>query len=207
ASAGATILLAVLTVAAILTKPSAVILLPVFLGWLFLEKNPAGIGGWQRIRAGLLYFGIVGAMLTAYAFANQVRFGFFGLSGMTGSVIYWHVHPITRLESGIYPEIKAEMKPAFLTYLKQHDADRAYDGDWAVPGRGGPKGPGVIVRAYAQTHGQGSLFRRENEIFEKLAIEAIRARPLEYLSLSMKGIHDLWSKGLSAWYGWHLLPT
>jgi hypothetical protein len=202
-----TALLALLSVAAILTKPSAVILLPVFLGWLLLAEVSAGSGGPRRLpRAAVVYFGIVGTLLATYAYENHRRFGFFGLSGMDGFVLYWHVHPLTRLDSGLYPEIKAEMRPFFQKYLEEHAEKGDYDGDWAVHGRLAMKSPATVVAAYAQNHGQGSVFRRENEIFKALALEAIRYRSRDYLILSLRGVRSLWSNGLIFWYDRQLLP-
>ena len=199
--------LALLSVAAILTKPSAVILLPVFLGWLLLARVRAGLGGTPGLaQAAGVYLGIVGCLLGTYAYVNHRRFGFFGLSGMDGFVLYWHVHPLTRLDAGVYAEIKAEMRPFFQRYLEEHAEKGDYDGNWAVHGRLPAQSPAEIVKAYAQSHGEGSLFRRENEIFKRLALEAIRYRPRDYLILSLKGIRSLWNNGLNFWYTWQLLP-
>ena len=212
-SHGLTLLLALISVAAILTKPSGIVLWPAFLGWAVMAglMSAERSGGARRlVRAVGLYFGLSASLLIAYAAANSARFGFFGLSGMDGFVLYWHVHPLTRLDSGLYPEIKKELRTFFPQYLEAHAEKKDYLGNWAVWGSlppGATTSPAAVVRAYAETHGEGSMARRQNEIFKALALEAIRYRPREYLALSLRGVRSLWEDGLGFWYRHELLSV
>jgi hypothetical protein len=214
ASPKAAACLALVAIANILTKPSAVILVPVFLAWLAISAATSGAGSKKALlRAAAVYVCMIAAALGIYATMSLRTFGSFEVTSMGGISLYWHVHPLTNLDGPAFPEIKTELKRFFPLYLSKYAEKGKASGDWAVFGstnRGlradfGDESPGKVVSAYALWHGSGSLIHRQNEIFRRLSIEGIRAHPLAYVLLSLRGVYRLVADGLTFSY-WPRLP-
>lgn len=203
-SAASDAAIGLLVVANILSKQSAVVLVPVFLLWLGLQVAPAPGLRWRKAaRAAGIFLATILLGLLPYAAAMKQRYGYFQLSSLTGHSLFWQMNQLLVVERGAYPEIKAEMRPFYSIYRDKYVRRGINLGDWAVWGAPraelkddfGSWSPARAVRRYAIGHGEGSLFHRIDRIYLDLSREAIRAHPLEYLALSLRSADELVREG------------
>ena len=202
------VLLGLLAVANILTKSSAIVLVPGFLLWRLADREI----GWSLSRlwkASRWFAATVAILLGIYIAAGYRALGFFPLSSMTGHALYYQVNPLTVFDTGAYPEIKRELKTFFPLYLEKYWHRGQNLGNWAIWGY--PESPSVVrdfgsqsparaIQDYIAKHPSGPPFPQADRIFRELSFEAIRAHPRDYVALSFRSLWSLLVHGLSFTY-------
>ncbi len=94
----------------------------------------------------------------------------FSLSNFDGYNLYAQVAHLTKLDGGIYPEIKSDMKTYLPTYVEKYANKGEYALNWVIYGSAsdemlaqiGPRSPIVSVNEYL---GANSNMQRANKIF------------------------------------------
>ena len=204
-----TAFLGLLTLVAILTKPSAIVLVPAVMAGLAAGRWASPQRAWKNVMKPLVvYSAVVVSVIVGYMTVFYGRFGSFQIASMTGFSLYWNVNRLTDLDGPAYPEVKRELRKFFPAYLEKHKKYGENLGDWAVWGSSSPEierelgkqNPEKVVRAYVQTHGTGSVFHRMDRVFLDLAVEGIRAHPLKYILMSFQSTLGLLRNGLTFSY-------
>jgi|GEM_PF-6092201 len=198
--------MALVTLANIFVKPSAMpmtILALIFFVSLHLFQSVSV----KRFAAHMLcYCGVVGIGLFSYMSAFEDRFGNFSLSNFDGYNLYAQVAHLTKLDGGIYPEIKSDMKTYLPTYVEKYANKGEYALNWVIYGSAsdemlaqiGPRSPIVSVNEYL---GANSNMQRANKIFRELSIEGITENPLSYVKLTIKTFLNLIRQSFSTKFG------
>ena len=202
------VLLGLLAVMNILTKSSAIVLIPTFLVWRLMD--PTVGRSWSRlVKASGAFAVTVVVLLGVYGVAGYVTLGVLPFSSMTGHALYYHVNPLTVTDGGEYPEIKAELRLFFPRYIEKYWSRGINLGNWAIWGIAespevardfGSQSPASAVKNYIRRNPSGPFFVEKDRIFRDLSYEAIRNHPGEYLSLSIRSLRELIVDGLSFSY-------
>lgn len=202
-----TLALALLIVAATLTRPPAIVLvggaMVCFAGLAVHARRTA------LVHAAVV-MAIVAVGMAGYGLAFKERYGSFGLTNFTGYNLFAHFGHRTVLDSGKYPDIKKELAAFLPRYVARYSARGIYKGNWLVFGSRdrtltadfGEQSPARVVAAYARRmKSTESQTARMNRIYMDLAVEAIRAHPTEYVWYSLGRAARVATKGLSLTYG------
>src|SRR5215471_8514621 len=202
------VLLGLLAVLNILTKTSAIVLIPTYFVWRLMD--PAVGRSWSRlVKASAAFAATVVILLGIYGAAGYRRLGFLPFSSMTGHALYYHVNPLTVTEGGEYPEIKSELRRFFPRYLEKYWSRGVNLGNWAIWGITessevahdfGSQSPANAVKDYIRRHPSGPRFPQKDRIFRDLSYEAIRSHPARYIALSIDSLRELIVDGLSFSY-------
>ncbi len=208
-SAALTTLFAVLTLLAVFTKPTAVVLVGAVLAGFAVHRWLSPPWTWREVlKRCALYTAVVVVGVLGYMAVFFQRFGSFQIASMTGFALYWNVNPLTDLGGPAHPEVKRELMKFFPLYLDRYASRGRNLGDWVVWGSLTPEierdfgrqSPEKVVRAYVQTHGSGSVLHRMDRVFMDLAMEGIRAHPIRYLAMSVSSTLGLLEDGLTFSY-------
>lgn len=194
-----------LTVFNILVKPSAMAFLPVIpiwytLVWLFNRDRLGAV-----LRGCAVCIAVVAGLLGGYMTAFEDRYGTFGLSHFDGFNLYAQVGHLTVLDRGPYPEIKAEMAMFMPLYVEKYANNRRYAWNWLIYSSSneemkadfGERSPVRSVIRYLGTQAMGPT----NAVLRDLAVEGIKAHPLQYLDLSVYTLGTLMVGGYNFTYG------
>jgi hypothetical protein len=205
------IILALLTFLGIVVKPTAVILVPAIAVWLLaarLVKEELAIK--NVLKLFLLYLVPVALLVGGYMSIYRARYGYYGLSAMTGLALYAHVGHLTNLDSKLYPEVISELNKILPIYHRNYAGEEFEMGDWFAYGSikrereyldFGNVSPRSIVHEYAsRLPGPESTFRKEERILRDLAIDGIKAHPGKYLRHVGRSLRRLLVDGFTAKY-------
>lgn len=199
----------------ILSKPSAVVLLPAtiilyaFHAWRLRRDRPVPV-----MLVGVVSVALMAGGLLGYAAAYKARYGTFNLTSFEGYNLFSHVGHLVDLDGPAYPDLKRELAPVMKLYREKYVAKGLMEPNWLVFGSFndalradfGDKSPAGIISAYAQrTTGRGDLFA-VNKIYYDLSVEGIRAHPREYLAHAWKSFKFLFGAGYGFIY-YQFLPS
>ncbi|MBX9775404.1 MAG: hypothetical protein K2Y71_13470 [Xanthobacteraceae bacterium] len=193
-------LLALVVVLNFLSKPSAIILLPIvfFLYvffWLMEHEHR-----WRLVRSTAIFLMLTVGAIIGYASAYKVKFGVFSISQFEGYNLLSHVGHLIDLESAVHRELKENLRPVIETYRKKYASAGNYRPNWIVFGSFddelradfGDKSPASIISAYIK---RNKMRETQNEIYSALAWEGIRAHPIEYLRFVAASFYRLFREG------------
>jgi hypothetical protein len=208
-------LIAVLVFINILAKPSAIILLPATIilyaahTWRLRRVEPRRI-----LSTGFLSIALALTLILSYSTWFKVRYGSFALSHFEGYNLFSHVGHLIDLDGPAYPELKRDLAPIMTVYRDKYVARGTLEPNWLVYGSVnqelkndfGDVSPASLIVAYVRrTKGHIDL-AAVNKIFLDLAIEGIRAHPLDYLKYVWASFYRLFHDGYGFIY-YQYLPS
>ncbi len=207
-----TLALTGLTIANVLVKPTAIVLVPITgLAYLMFRLRDPRLPWRTVLRQVALAVALVIAFQAAYASAYAVRFGRFATSAFTGSALFSQVGHLVDLDAPTHLELKAELRRILPRYVTSYVSRGVHEPNWLVFGSlddrlrrdFGDLSPGRSVREYVVRHRDPArTFQQQlDDLFKELAVEGIRAHPGSYLSLACSDFVRLFRDGLGPFYG------
>ena len=211
ASRWAAVGMAALVFANIITKPSAAVLivatLLLLLGALGLAIHPEARRR-VAVNAAIFLFLVLGGLL-GYMAAYQGKYGAFALSGFQGWNLFSHTGHLIKLDGGIHPELKAELREFMPLYIEKYAGSGRFHPNWLVYGSTDPdldadfgkRSPAASIVRYVANQPGGTLLARVDRVFLELALEGIRTHPVEYARYAAFQMYVLFQDGYSFDYG------
>jgi hypothetical protein len=201
--------MAALVLANILAKPSAAVLIVVtllLLGSLALARHHEA----RRllVNAAIFFSVVVGGVL-GYMTVYQGKYGTFALSSFHGSNLFSHTGHLIKLDGGIHPELKAELREFMPLYIQKYAASGRFRPNWLVYGSSDPemdadfqgRSPRAAIERFVSRQTGGTVLARVDRVFLDLALEGIHAHPVQYVRYVALQIYTLFEDGYSFEYG------
>jgi hypothetical protein len=207
-------LIGLITTLNILIKPDAVVLIPATLlafaaaFWAFASRR-------RDITITTAAFLLATVIpLLAYMAEFQRQFGTFDLTQAGGRNQFSHVGHLTLLDGGKHPELKERLKPLIVPYKRDYADKGNHQPNWLISGSAdeqlrndfGDKSPKSEVLDYVRQRYPEFTERWINEVYGDLALEGMKAHPVEYLRYAAQQGVTLWRGGYRFAY-YEILPT
>lgn len=198
--------------AAVLVKPTALVLVPGAALFLALPclRDPARSKR-QALLHALALAGLVGALFVGYAFLFQQRYGKLATNSFTGTALFAYTGHLTDLEASEHPELRADLRELLPRYRRDYVARGDERPNWLAFGAAeedlradfGERSPSRSVdEAVARRPAPGLTEQQQrDQLFLSLALSGIKARPGAYLQLASAHLIRLYRTGPGAFYG------
>jgi hypothetical protein len=188
----------------IYVKPSALVLIPATVilyglhGWTSRDAALRRTALAGCLAVGAIIIGL-GAMMTGF----KARYGEYQISRFDGYNMFSHVGHLTDLDGPAHPELKKTLRPLMERYRERYVALGRHEPNWLVFGSLNEQltrdfdgsSPAKVMIEYLRSKNIVMTIASSNAIYKDLAVEGIKAHPVEYLRLVAHSFVQLFRHG------------